>query len=473
MKNIILIYIEAVFFILLISCVTVSNAQDLITVKVKEKIYNSDGTRSYTDWKEHKTRTINNLSGLENFNEPGLSLSGGRKDIKTDATGFFYTKKINNRWWLIDADGYQFIHKGIVTLKPGSSKNQVKEAVKKYGSELKWLEETSNLLYDNGFNGAGNWSDADLLLQSLAKPIVYTRGFNFMSSYGKKRGGTFQQPGHTGYPKDLIFVFDPEFEKFCDEEAKKASSFKNEKYLLGYFSDNEMPFPDDALDRYLTLDKNDPGFVASEAWLKTFRGNNNSLNITSDEREAFLTFMSDKYFSIVSSALKKYDPNHMYLGCRFHGEALKKKALFISAGKYMGAVSVNYYNVWTPKMESLANWEKWSGKPVIITEWYTKAEDSKMKNVTGAGWIVPTQKDRGLFYQNFTLALLESKVCVGWHWFKYQDNDPEDKTADPSNIDANKGIMTNSFEPYQPLLDEMKKVNTKVYSIIDYFDKKK
>ena len=30
-----------------------------------------------------------------------------------------------------------------------------------------------------------------------------------MSSYGKKRGGTFQKPGHTGYPNDCIFVFDP------------------------------------------------------------------------------------------------------------------------------------------------------------------------------------------------------------------------------------------------------------------------
>jgi hypothetical protein len=40
---------------------------------------------------------------------------------------------------------------------------------------------------------------------------------------------------------------------------------------------------------------------------------------------------------------------------------------------------------------------------------------------------------RGLFYENFVLALLQSRTCVGWHWFKYQDNDPDDPHAEASN----------------------------------------
>jgi hypothetical protein len=105
----------------------------------------------------------------------------------------------------------------------------------------------------------------------------------------------------------------------------------------------------------------------------------------------------------------------------------------------------------------------------MITEWYTKADDSGLGNVTGAGWIVPTQKDRGLFYQNYVLALLESKVCVGWHWFKYQDNDPADTKSDPSNADANKGIVNNEFDPYMPMLNEMRAINLHVYGLTDYF----
>ena len=116
-------------------------------------------------------------------------------------------------------------------------------------------------------------------------------------------------------------------------------------------------------------------------------------------------------------------------------------------------------------------WARESGKPVIITEWYAKGADSGLANTSGAGWLVKTQRDRGLFYENFTLGLLESKNCVGWHWFKYIDNDPADTRSDPSNRDSNKGILSNRYEPYSPLLDSMKRINERAYGLLDHFDK--
>ncbi|MHC4807741.1 MAG: hypothetical protein ACYTBX_15980, partial [Planctomycetota bacterium] len=110
--------------------------------------------------------------------------------------------------------------------------------------------------------------------------------------------------------------------------------------------------------------------------------------------------------------------------------------------------------------------------PFIITEFYAKGHDSGMPNNTGAGWLVPTQKDRGRFYQHFTMGLLESKWCVGWHWFKYRDNNPEDLSTDPSNRDSNKGIVNYQHKPYVTLLEDMKKLNNEVYALIDYFDSK-
>jgi hypothetical protein len=91
--------------------------------------------------------------------------------------------------------------------------------------------------------------------------------------------------------------------------------------------------------------------------------------------------------------------------------------------------------------------------------------DSGLANRSGAGWIVRTQADRGRFYQNFTLGLLESKICVGWDWFKYIDNDPEATGVDPSNVDSNKGIVSNRYEPYRPLLEAMQQINERVYGI--------
>jgi hypothetical protein len=117
-------------------------------------------------------------------------------------------------------------------------------------------------------------------------------------------------------------------------------------------------------------------------------------------------------------------------------------------------------------------WERESGRPFMITEWYAKGMDVPgLANVSGAGWVVKTQADRGRFYENFTLSLLESRACVGWHWFKYMDNDPEDTKADPSNRDSNKGIVSNRFEPYGPLLDAMKRLNERTFRLIEHFDR--
>jgi len=68
--------------------------------------------------------------------------------------------------------------------------------------------------------------------------------------------------------------------------------------------------------------------------------------------------------------------------------------------------------------------------------------------------------------------LKTGKNCVGWHYFKYQDNDPTAKGVDPSNIDANKGIVNNNYEVWSPMMKLMKELNENVYSLIEYFDKR-
>jgi hypothetical protein len=160
----------------------------------------------------------------------------------------------------------------------------------------------------------------------------------------------------------------------------------------------------------------------------------------------------------------------MYLGSRVTGKTISCPEVFHVLGKYADAISVNYYNSWTPDTQLLAMWEHESGKPEMITEWYVKGNDSGMPNKTGAGWLVNTQAERGDFYQNYALQLIQSKTIVGWHWFKYQDNDPNDPHAELSNRDANKGIVNIKYQPYAPLLERMRQMNPNAYALADYFD---
>jgi hypothetical protein len=423
------------------------------------------------EWKSMPTETLDTLPVAANLPaDSGLSTYGGQKSRKEKATGFFHTAKIDGRWWLVDPEGCLFINKGVNSVNMIPTPGAQAALEQKFGSVGKWAENTTSMMQDYGFNGFGAWSDTERL-QSVAKPIVYTRIWNFMSAYGERRGGTYQQSGHIGYPEDCIFVFDPDFEKFCDEYARQLTAQKDDPWLLGHFSDNEMPLRRHVLAGYLALPETDPGHQAAIQWLRERYGRDAGVNdVTEQDRQDFLGVVAERYFRIVSQAIKKHDPNHLYLGCRFNGQVLRCLEVFRAARPYVDVVSVNYYRVWTPVSDDLARWERHAGKPILITEWYAKGVDSGMANTSGAGWLVKTQGDRGKFYENFTLGLLQSKACVGWHWFRYIDNDPEDKTVDPSNIDSNKGLVNNRYVPYQPLLDSMKRLNQRAYGLITRFD---
>ncbi|MFQ5808393.1 MAG: hypothetical protein ACE5JM_02140, partial [Armatimonadota bacterium] len=334
-----------------------------------------------------------------------------------------------------------------------------------FGSHEAWAQKTNDLLWELGYNTLGCWSHWEEF-RSATPRLPYTTQSNFMSSYGKLRGGTYQKPGHTGYPGDCIFVFDPEFEEFCEKHAReRLAATRDDPYLFGHFSDNEMPLRHDSLDRYLKLDESDPGHRAARKWIEEHNVKRGENGYSSEDRAAFLEHLVSTYFRIVNAAIKKADPNHLYLGSRLHGGDLTQGSVFRGCGPHVDAIAVNYYGAWTPDAERMDAWLEWSGKPFFITEWYAKGMDSGMPNITGAGWTVKTQADRGRFYQNFTLGLLAHPGCVGWHWFKYMDNDPTNTRTDPSNRDSNKGFVSNTYEPYEPLTDAMRELNEQVYPL--------
>jgi len=421
-------------------------------------------------WADHPTRTLADLPDLATNSEDfALDQYGGLSGRRLKATGFFYPAKLGDRWWLVDPAGGLFLKQGVasVCLSPGRESETA--LTEKFGDATNWATATTTLLRAHGFNSLGAWSDDGRLRQS-PQPLAYTRMLNFMSGYGRKRGGTHPEPGHTGFPNGCIFVFDPAFETYCDEHARELSALKNDPWLLGYFSDNELPFTRDCLTNYLRLPETDAGHQAAADWLRAQGIDPARKEFTTAEQQDFLALVVGRYYRIVSAAIKRYDPNHLYLGSRFYGREVAEPEVFRAAGAYADVISVNYYHVWTPSREKFTQWEQASGRPILITEWYAKAMDVGLPNTGGAGWIVKTQRDRGAFYQNFALSLLATKVCVGWDWFKYADNDLAGSRLNAPPPDSNKGIVNSQYEPYTTLLEAMKALNERAYSLASYFD---
>ena len=302
-----------------------------------------------------------------------------------------------------------------------------------------------------------------------------------MSTYGRKRGINNSNSGSTTFSENNTMpVFDPDFAEYADEYAKNNVTAPDNPYIIGYSLDNELPMDDIMLDNYLTIDPtkkvNLHSYATAWTWFKNVTGKDNpsGADITDEIRDRFRGFIWNKYFEVTVAAFRRYDPNHMIIGTRFLTVAAKSKWVMKVAGHYLDAITTNWYFQWTPDAETLEYMSKNADKPFIITEFYAKAGDSEgnLANRSGAGFYVETQQDRGDYYHNFTLRMLECQNLVGWYWLQYIDNDPDNGIGDLSSRDSNKGIISNYHNEYTVLTSAMKEINQNIYRIATYFDKK-
>ena len=472
------------------SSVGTANAETVTPVSAEYNLtvdaaINTETDGYNTKYTQFATRTVDSLKGYAyNTGEAALydvygGYTGGEK---YEATGYFYTKFVDGRWWTIDPLGYPFFRTAVVGIGRGSS-NQSKLALSKYGTAEAWAQAATDRLWELGFNSAGGWSDITTLA-NVSKPLAQTKILYFMKYYSQEVGAEGAVSGSTEFAGGVMPVFDPEFETFCDRQAsKELPKYANNPNIYGWMSDNELRINLKTLDNCLNLDPTGKtaAYSYATAWtymyVMTGKENVSAADITDELRDDFLAMTYDRYFSVVEAAIHKYDPNHMYIGCRFIRDNYSVESVMKVAGYYCDVIFFNYYKVWTPDFEFLANIQKWTDTPFIITEWYAKGmdvweKDNRLTNTDGSGWTVRTQTDRGLFYQNYALAMLESKYCIGFDWFQYHDNDPENLNADPSNRNANKGIYSNSWEEYTDLTEQMKFLNKNIYSLIEFFDER-
>ncbi len=400
-------------------------------------------------WQVRSTRTVGELKGFLSAGNVNLSQYGGLSEQQVTATGFFRTELIEGRWWLVDPEGHPFISVGLCSVNHSGVDESLVPS--KFGDQTGWAKATSKLLKSHRFNTLGCWSDWRSFRPTAAR-MPYTPRWNFMSTYKNRRPA---KNGPRGFPHETMPVFDADFETFCEEHAGQLSVLKDDPWLLGHFSDNELPFRPDPLTNFFALPENDVGYRFARDWLnKRLKDEGRSEGeITSDDQAAFALLVAQRYYSIVAKAIRKYDPNHLYLGSRIHGRCLHETTFRGAAP--VDVISVNYYHRWSAKYDRITNWLKWSGRPVLISEWYAQSLASADTEASGAGFRVRSDRDRGLFYQNMTLGLLEHPECVGWHWFKY-GGDGEG---------FHKGIVDRQYNPHTDMLELMGEVNRQVYRL--------
>lgn len=435
-----------------------------VGLRVRAGITGSNFTEPPVD---HPTRRLADLAGFRPGPPPVFTDFGGIAGAGGTASGFFAVERDGDRWWLRDPAGGRFVSIGLNSVDPRRGGEASRVAYRaRFGSDAAWANTTTAMLRGFGINTAGSWSQHEMLAATTPR-IAYCPNWSFLANFGKELGRTRPQAGHVGFAHDAVPVFDPGFAIFCDRHAAKLTATARDPWLIGHFTDNELPLGDKMLDAFLAAPTNDPAHVGARRWLA---GRDPSA-IDDAMREAFRAHVIERYYSIVIAAIRRHDPNHLILGTRFYGSEKDSEAAFRAAGRHVDIVSVNVYHEWTPNIDRMRRWAEWSGRPVLISEYYAKGADVGLSNRGGAGWTVATQAERGLFYQNFVLGLIESGVCVGWHWHRYMDN-PVPKRPHPWDGGGNKGLVALDYQPYAALAEAMRELNQQVQAVAAHFDRR-
>ena len=442
-----------------------------------KKSYNSRPFEALTDLDKYVSSEFKNAKRDE---YGGIMI----ESLKQKATGYFYTTKIEGRWFVIDPLGYPYIIIGLslIDYSLNGSETQAKNTLNKYKTYENWAIEVTKEVRDGfGFNSTFN-PRAEITKVDGGLPYVKALP-GVMTNYALAKNGTAK-----AIENNVVPAFDPDFVEYANYNLSKAvANYVNDPKVIGYTVDNELPVDFNMLDNALSIAHKNPvnhyTYACAWTWLVNMTGKESPTydDITDELRDLYRGFVYDRYFYVVASALEKADPNHMYMGCKFLPYVKDSKWIFAFAGQHVDITTINWYFCWEPETDVLYNIEKYGDTPIMISEFYTKADDAtvssevgspKLTNTSGAGWFVQTQEDRADFYDTFVIKLLESNIGVGWQWFHYMDNDPNSGTSDKTSVNSNKGICRSDLTYYTELTDRMTELNKNVYNIVDYFANK-
>jgi hypothetical protein len=398
----------------------------------------------------YATKVVSGVTRVEPLTTYRASLA----DDKGAGTGYFSLHKdpATGVWNFLDPDGHIFYMMGVNVVLKGGGVDPVNQLTSVYANTI------------------GNFSD-----ETINNKIPWTSRLNFALNY---RGVDTRT--RTLYDNSIIPVFDAAFLTYCRNRAAAeiTTAEITNKFLVGYFSDNEVPLANaftgpSLIEKWLDVSfyggqaaaDADPNYIAAVNWMKSRHGGNLVAPNNADKQE-WPGVVAAKYYEVCNTAIKERDPNHLFLGSRLHQD-LQNPFLFQAAALHCDVVSVNNYNVWT-EAELNARYDVWaanSNKPFLIGEFYAQAADAGLPNSLGAGFRVFTQQDRADYFENFTLTTLKNKSSVGYQYFEYKDN-PLDP-LDPTKGD-NKGLLDSEYRWWEPMRQSFTEIGQDVYRLREF-----
>ena len=348
-----------------------------------------------------------------------------------------------------------------------------------YPTKEAWLDETLGRLGDWGFNTLANHCDEPLLRhRGLAHTITLYLGGKFGRKGGKDpdRWITPWSGPCTGIPN----VFHSDFEREVRARARElCAPERDNPWLLGWFLDNELKWwGPDTVRKDLTLFDTVRGLPPEHSARRALEAFVDGRPVDNAMREAFLRLFAERYFSVLCGAIREADPNHMILGCRFAGPFTQvHPALWEVCGKHCDIVSFNCYP-WAdidrgvvlderggrPVADTFREFYKWSGRPLMVTEFAFPALDTGRPCFHGAGQRFPTQAGRAAATDLFARTMLSLPFVAGYSYFMFLDQ-PASGISETFQEDSNYGLVSEFGVPYREITDVFRAIHSNLDTV--------
>jgi hypothetical protein len=441
----------------------------------------------------------------------GAPNSGTKLGLKK--TGFFHIEQKQNQSWLVDPEGNAFFHLGVCVFSPNDDYTYVKGREEIY----EWLP-TINSEFSTAFREGDPVYFSYYLANTIKKfdqPFDYETysarminrvkkwGFNSMGAFSRIPQAShitanFPYVGHLpinaweGVPRipGAHEVWDPydvaTTQKIQDNLAQALPIAAKDPLLIGWFIVNEPRFDDlpriipslygkHACKRELvkTLQTKYKNIAAyNTAWNAHAQSFDELLDtglaVTTDAATADIhTFVSaflETYFTQIETAVRKYDPNHLLLGCRLQPITINDEQLCKIMGQHVDVVSYNYYTYGVDQVE-LKKIHEWTGKkPLMLSEFFwASSHDSGLVG----GREVSSQQERGFAYRNYVEQSASLGFVVGIQWFTLVDQATTGRWFSHYNGESyNTGLISVSDRPWKEMLSEMMKTNHEIYDVL-------
>lgn len=418
--------------------------------------------------------------------------------------GFFRVgKDVDGRWWLVDAQNRPFFYRGVTSInragKAGGRRAQdgpyAETVDARYDYRTagpdRFVEATIARLRDWGFNATGAWTEPTF----HDRGIVFTETLEFAHTPQVIKEHGIRMPD----------VFDPaweaEVERVC---AEFCPPLRNSKLLLGYFTDNELswlqPSEEDLsvqtkldeqgqsrskptlLQAMLSIDPARPAYAAAwafvlerhgsieklgDAWgvpmqsrddlrAKTLAGDAILTAGYMKDQVDFTTLVAERYFRITSEAIRRHDPNHLILGCRF-GAPPGPVVLKQCVRPHVDVVSANNYR--DTMFERMSEYYDHNGMPILIGEFAWASDYYTRRAFPGEPAGLPREqrmiiKGRTALERTFT-----HPAVVGYTWYRWVETDP--KRVRPWLY----GLVHMDDEPNTLTIDALRETNNRAERI--------